>query len=237
MSRYALITCVALIAWLPTGSASAQQCMVQFDMENSDRHVYGEVAAECAGAWPHDPPWGNWGVDSNVGSRIDGHQFQGIHLTDQKYQWNSCTQGTYEGPNSTYYNYPTSGPNAWTEQFTYTGTNNYGGGYTYYNVSCERFAADEYWGGCRDLDGIRFGPYNNRMSLYELDPWGPDAFVWTLYYDDNDVWAPMTCDSSYCSPSTGQWVTNWNTAVGASSPIRVKVIGAWYIDNPSCGEL
>ena len=217
--------------------AAGPECMIQFNMENKDRYVYGEVTEECC-CFPHTAPWGNWGVVSNVGNIVDGHQFQGIHLSDSKYQWNSCTQGDYEAPNSTYYNYPTSGESAWTEQWTYTGTNNYGGGYQYFSVTCPWYddIDDEWYGGCRDRDGNYFGPYNNFMKLYELDPVGTDELVTTLYFNDNNVWAALDCpDWDYCPASTGAWVASNSNSI-VSAEIRVSVVGGWYIDALECEE-
>lgn len=81
-------------------------CEVYFYMENKERHCYGPVDTECG--WPdppwHSKPWGNWGVDSNVGRKIDDHQFQGWHPTEKWLEWNSCTEYPYEPGNCLYYN-------------------------------------------------------------------------------------------------------------------------------------
>lgn len=70
-------------------AGSDYYCWVFFDMENKDRYCYGYVNTECS--WPHSVPFGNWGVDSNVGTRWDDHQFQGWYPTADKWmEWNSC---------------------------------------------------------------------------------------------------------------------------------------------------
>ena len=74
-------------------------CSVIFRMENKDRYCAGNVNEECPPSW-HTVPFGNWGVDSNVGSRIDDHQFQGWYPEDGWLQWNSCT-GDYPYPDPT----------------------------------------------------------------------------------------------------------------------------------------
>jgi len=69
-------------------------CHVYLQLENKDRHCYGNVHAECGDEQWHTPPWGNWGVDSNLGYRWDDHQFQGWFKKEPSarwYQWNSCT--------------------------------------------------------------------------------------------------------------------------------------------------
>lgn len=50
-------------------------CQHYVEMFNRDRHVYEAPNAECGGI--HTVPFGNWGVDSNYGSRQDTDQFAG----------------------------------------------------------------------------------------------------------------------------------------------------------------
>ena len=72
-------------------------CVVHFCMENKDRHFYQkDLHAECGYNWPHDPPFGNWGVRSNISDKQNGHQFQGWEPIwkwpfGKQLQWNSCT--------------------------------------------------------------------------------------------------------------------------------------------------
>ncbi|MDH5714779.1 MAG: hypothetical protein OEZ30_04365 [Candidatus Aminicenantes bacterium] len=106
-------------------------CDVYFVMQNKERHCYGPVDTECG--WPdppwHNQPWGNWGVDSNVGRKIDDHQFQGWYPEDGWLQWNSCTEGDYAPPDCRYYNAASC-----TQQHTTTGENIYGAGSRRYEI-------------------------------------------------------------------------------------------------------
>lgn len=115
-------------------------CVVDFQMENKDRYCYGDdLFAECgeySGPIYHDPPFGNWGVDSNLQVRSDGNQFLGwekkwsIKTFAWQWQWNSCT-GKYpwDPPNCKYYN----AANCW-EQETSEGIGGYAGGVTYIEI-------------------------------------------------------------------------------------------------------
>ena len=64
-------------------------CAVKFTMVNHNRYAY-TTDEECSDGG-HSTPWGNWGVNSNVGIPVDGHQFQGWWPEDGWKQWNSCT--------------------------------------------------------------------------------------------------------------------------------------------------
>ena len=222
-------TLIVLLLSLSCSFSYAQQCLIQFNMENSSRKVIGEVYTECHA--PHSPPWGNWGVESNVGERINGHQFKGIYYTDGTFQWNSCTHGPWEAPNSNYYNY-----NGFTQQKGVGGVCGYGGGYFYYDVSCPGWddSTQQWFGGCKDLDGIGFGPSNNHMELWELDQNDDDEKVTKLRYNDSSVYATMNCSNPYgCSSASGSWVSN-NHNITVNAKIRVKVVGAWYLDSSFC---
>jgi hypothetical protein len=70
-------------------------CSFTVSMVNHNRYAY-DTAEECSG-W-HSAPFGNWGVSSNVGSWVDGHQFQGwnpsCNVTGSTLvEWNSCSRG------------------------------------------------------------------------------------------------------------------------------------------------
>ena len=85
-------------------SGGVGECIVDFKMVNHNRYVY-DSDEEC-------PPrisafWGNWGVSSNVGEKIDGHQFQGWYHggSDGWYEWNSCAADTVR-PNFRMFNFP-----------------------------------------------------------------------------------------------------------------------------------
>ena len=107
-------------------------CVVHFCMENKDRYCYGNVHAEFG--WEpegyHYPPFGNWGVNSNILPRENDDQFQGWHWYGFPYyhwDWNSCTVDHHQwkppsecGVN---YNYNVINGLCW-QQKTSTGINN-----------------------------------------------------------------------------------------------------------------
>lgn len=69
-------------------------CSFSISMVNHNRYAY-DTAEECSG-W-HTVPFGNWGVSSNVGTKVDGHQFQGWNPTcnvtgSTLVEWNSCSR-------------------------------------------------------------------------------------------------------------------------------------------------
>ena len=70
-------------------SQSEDGCEVEVTAENREHTITGTVHTECS--WPHTPPWGNSGVNSDYGLRIDGYQFPGWYEHDEWYQWNSGT--------------------------------------------------------------------------------------------------------------------------------------------------
>jgi hypothetical protein len=88
--------------------AAAQQCTVTLRMFNHNRYVY-DSDEECPGTI-HSAPFGNWGVSSNVGTKVDGGQFQGWNGTcaaGAKVEWNSCTNGYVRpDPDCRRLNYP-----------------------------------------------------------------------------------------------------------------------------------
>ena len=81
---------------------SGSRCAAREDYDNYRRWVKGAIGVECKR--PHTPPWGNWGVESLRGSRIDGFQYAGwkIKGSDPWRQWNSCTLNhkKWRAPNS-----------------------------------------------------------------------------------------------------------------------------------------
>lgn len=84
----------------------ALACQIGIWDYNQHRRITGVVDVECPG--DHPGPWGNWGVDSNHGSRYDGNQFRGwFDVGDGTREWNSCTftNPEWRAPNCVYYNY------------------------------------------------------------------------------------------------------------------------------------
>jgi hypothetical protein len=69
----------------------AQRCVIRVEVVNHNRYAY-HTAEECEGVF-HSAPWGNWGVNSNMGRRLDTDQFQGWRqgCNQTKVEWNSCS--------------------------------------------------------------------------------------------------------------------------------------------------
>ncbi len=175
----------------------------------------GPVDTECPSS-VHTAPFGNWGVTSNFGGKVDGHQFDGwchnsvvcdnsgacrTYCTSGWYQWNSCTSDPlYRAPNCSLYNTPDC-----RSQASVTGVNIHGTMEVDVPVGCPRDVdadgvADE--GGCRDVPVYDHGP--NFMSLYELDPYSPDMLVQTLYFPATPV--ATGCGVYGCGAFGSEWV-------------------------------
>lgn len=182
----------------------------------------GPLHVECRDPFiVHTAPFGNWGVTSNFGQKQNSHQFQGwCHDTyvcdnfgsckttcrDGWYEWNGCTdEARYQPPNCHLYNAANC-----TEQVTSTGINVHGTQLVDVPVSCP--AMDR--GGCKDLATYSHG--TNFLSLYELDPGGPDELVQTLYFPPAVV--SLTCDSWGCAPAGSNWVAPSSYDSPASPP-------------------
>ncbi len=135
------------------------------------------ITAEC-GEWDycgvpiyHDPPYGNWGVSSNVGTPVDGDQFQGWKAKDGHKQWNSCTSEV-PPPDCTHYNHASC-----TQQVTITGNNVYANMGIQYGVKCRWEINGQSGGGCKDLDG--------QTITITPSPWvGPTGY-------NDPVWPPL----------------------------------------------
>lgn len=203
--RAALLLIAGLL--LCPRSLDAQQgpsCVLQFGVWNQSRHFPGDVAVECS--WPHTVPFGNWGVESNLGRRRDGQQFEGWHVPpgETTFQWNSCTtQWPYTRPNCTYYNY-----NNCTEQYTIKLVNSHAGGFDTIPVSCPYdWDGDGYCdsGGCQDLGGYWIG--NNWMDLYELDWPDPDDFITRLTFPN--VGVALSCTVWSCGFAQSSWYNSY----------------------------
>ncbi len=198
-------------------AADAQVCRLSVAGLNRERRVAGPVSAECPGRFViHTSPFGNWGVTSNYGPKLNGHQFQGwcrdtftcdndgncrVNCRDGWYEWNSCTTvARYSPPNCTLYNTP-----GCMEQVSTQGINVLGTQTVDVAVRCPidrngDGVADE--GGCKDVTVYSHG--DNFMSLYELDPGGPDELVQTLHFPATPV--PLSCGVQDCPAAGSNWV-------------------------------
>ncbi len=206
-------------------------CVVHFYMENRDRYcyadnLYAECGDECWGFYPifcHSPPWGNWGVVSNVRNKYDGNQFQGWYWDDGWYQWNSCTNKYHNWgpPNCDYYN----AANCW-EQETDSNKeiNEYAQSYRW--VEIPRFAWDDGWA---DLDGEVFVVSGNFLEAWELDWPGEDDKIERMTFPNCSV--TLTCDYYGCDSVTSPWKnpTGWDRNHRLDAKIRLKVTGSELI--------
>ena len=201
--RYASLWCFLLLL---CSDADAQVCRLSVAGVNRERRVMGSIAAECPNPL-HSAPFGNWGVASNFGPKLNGHQFQGwchdmrvcdnagqclSNCSDGWYEWNSCTTNPlFQAPNCSLYNAADC-----TEQISTMGINVLGTQAVDVPVTCpldsDRDGVLLDSGGCRDLRTYSRG--NNFMSMYELDPLATDELVQTIYYPDIVVpWPARSC--------------------------------------------
>ena len=208
---------------LVCSDAVAQVCRLSVAGVNRERRVMGSISAECPHPL-HSAPFGNWGVASNFGPKLNGHQFQGwchdmlvcdnagqclSNCSDGWYEWNSCTTNPlFQAPNCSLYNAADC-----TGQISTMGINVLGTQAVDVPVTCpldsDRDGVLDS-GGCRDLRTYSRG--NNFMSMYELDPLATDELVQTIYYPDIAV--PLACEILRCPAAGSEWVR----PVGYDSP-------------------
>ena len=217
---------------LPAQSTDEEVVVVTLTGQNYKRKVAGVIQTECDEVlipvqW-HDPPWGNWGVDSNYGDRTDTDQFRGWQHEDgppTKLQWNSCTLGNpdFSSPNCDYYN-----DNDCTTQKTepLTAVVTHGRmSYRHSATTCPipGTVGNETGNGCLALEGTQASQTSNYMSLFELDLEGDDAI--------ERLWFPGTsvtftgCSHEGCPERTSGWVTmtsSSSSAVRAEAELRMK---------------
>lgn len=248
----------ALVLTLGFGTVvEGQVCTLNFQLWNRDREVNGEVNTECSPSIHPTTTWGNWGVNSNWGTREDGHQFQGwCHdddmpdgsqaCTDEGYEWNSCTQDHVrnDGVSCYYYNVDEDGISGCEAQRTQSSfTNNlYGSGSFVQSVGCPFDTNGDGvfdTGGCLDANSISVT--GNYMDLYELDKRDFDTFVTRLSFPNLSV-SPQNCEWDSC-PSTP--VQSWHAQTGASpslpgteAKIGLAIANAHYsFDCNTCAAL
>lgn len=213
---------MSLLLWAPP--VFAQRCVIRIELANHNRYAY-QTAEECDGLF-HSAPWGNWGVNSNVGKRFDTDQFQGWHqpCTQTKVEWNSCSiRSNYR--TADYLNfpnlfarypypsnwYPLSDSYTWNDfivpfggsfnvdQYSPCDWNKYGETTLTLAVSPRIDAnGDGVFdkGGCADLQGKTILVQNNFMSVYELDTPDSDDFIQTMLFPD--LRAVLECSPNAC---------------------------------------
>ncbi len=221
---------LALLLFSVCPFSAAQVCRLSVAGLNQDRHVKGDIHAECPGDFVHTAPFGNWGVTSNFGHKGDSHQFDGwchntrvcdnagacrIVCTDGWYEWNSCTDDAlYKPPNCSLFNAA-----GCSEQVSTTGIDVHGTRYVDLPVSCPRDTNGDGildQGGCRDIS--LYTTETNFLSLYELDPVCCDQLVQTVYYPQLTI--PLSCDAFGCAAAFSEWVSpaSWDSP---ASPAKV----------------
>jgi len=190
------------------------------------------IIAECH--FPHTPPWGMWGVASNVGQKLSHGQFEGWGpmWEEIKRQWNSCTRDWPPNPASelTYYNCTwDSTLETFTQQCTIHGINNNGSVTDWYGVECPRqnSAGAYVRGGCSDLNGSGVTVGQNFMSVYEMDRPDGDDLIQTMYFPNLSV--TFSCDVFSCAPVRSAWVSPnayddpvWPAVIDAKISILVE---------------
>jgi len=196
--------------------AASPYCFTQLTFHNARRRVKGHLDQECDSPLPdrleHSHPWGNWGVNSNYGSRRDSFQYAGWKTPSGSRwkEWNSCTEGRYRPGSALYYN-----DNNYTTQKA--------------NPDNTRTYATHTWRGPRGRSCDAY--YGNTayyrtqyMSLYELDaggfPFGGDDFVTTLRFGNISI--PIRCSSDWTCTGTSRWRSSRSNS-NASARIRISL--------------
>lgn len=224
-----------------TGEIFSQSgtCNITVVGKNAYREVLEDVNAECPGNWPHSYPFGNWGINSNFGTRDDLNQFDGWchsdylcdnydncanYCGDGWYEWNSCLDNSmWSSPNDDFYNL-----NSHTQQQSITwdtpyfvdtvdslGVN--------LSVDCPRDTDNNGTcdvGGCDDVVTVTIE--NSYMTLYELDPWDTDFQVQTLNYNNITVYPVCSIDGCNEVSSAAYPIKTSGGYTSPSSPQRVN---------------
>jgi hypothetical protein len=212
-----------LASVVPAAAEYLPYCRIDLSFSNRNRHVYGEVNAECTYGcpWPdfvHSHKWGNWGVDSNWSPRWDGEQYRGWQTTDtycggsmNPPQWNSCYASSIPGSSSDF-NFAGN-----EEQFS-------GDARDYSHVSFY-YQVDEV-AGCTQLNGYTTTLNNNNMRIFELD-WDHSEFVAQL--DFPSLMVTFSCPSpSSCSTTYSGWVGSYgNSVTSAEIEVRAQGVLIW----------
>jgi hypothetical protein len=216
---------------------SAQYCRVQLSMQNSNRWVTSDsIHAECTPGW-HTVPFGNWGVDSIWGSRVDGNQFAGWDGMFQSSEWNSCTDTYPWDPDrfgvGVFYNEDLNYNNLGDAQSSSTAYF-YAGAYLDYWDDCPK---DTNWdglcdaGGCSGQQAFTFSFPYEYLNLYELDWPDSDDWVGTLYVNGGGCQVQFQyCDLWGCGgPEYSGWCPTYASDLG-SAQVRMILGGAMFID-------
>lgn len=179
----AAISNVEAVAPSPQGGIMNTYCVFYVRMLNSDRYLRGDTDQEC-GLPDGSPPWGNFGVDSNLASRADGYQYEGWKMADGwDNVWSACsTSDDYDPPDCRYYN-----ANGCTEQQT--------------DMATSQYASMELWMkiprrqedlGCEWFDGHHLLITGNFQKVWELDDASADDLIDEATHADLVI--PLECN-------------------------------------------
>ncbi len=222
-----IIPLMVLCCGLAPAASGEPRCVIKVELVNHNRYAY-RTAEEC-GRFFHTSPWGNWGVNSNLGTRLDTDQFQGWRQPCEraKVEWNSCSERS-RYRSAAYLNfpslqvvypypangYPFADPFGWNDlvppqgfahhvdQYSPCGPNVYGGVQLSLAVTEQKdFNGDGIpdAGGCADLSGQPLQVRQNFISLYEMDSPDPDDLIQSLYFPDLEI--ILNCTPDRCVPA------------------------------------
>lgn len=186
---------LAFLAEPAVAQLQLPKCRFYIDYENKQRWFHGApCCAECKGSI-HTAPFGNLGVDSNVGVRVDGNQFRGWVHSGSNAHWNAC-RNDFPPPDYHYYNATNH-------------TQQYSSDARAYALIVLDAATNEAVG-CSMYDGITFTTSNNYLELYELDPWpGSASWVGKLTFPEFSV--VRHCSYWSCGTDSTNWKSPSNT--------------------------
>lgn len=207
-------------------SQSEEGCEVVVTAENRERTITGIVHTECS--FPHTPPWGNWGVISDYGLKVDGFQFPGWYHSDGWLQWNSCTD---EYTEHQHFNPRGSG-----RQESDYGVASHGEyRIRYPNNNCPDPSDPDgydpnknYELGCSN--GALESRPTNYMKLYELDLNDFDELVTKLEFSATKV-TLTNCNLDGCDPKSSKWMKSTESShpsTGVDAEFRVSVTASAY---------
>ena len=202
--------------------SDAETCVIDLSGQNRYRTVSGYLDAECAPVnypvqW-HDPPWGNWGVSSNYGSKANTDQFEGWKRKDRKLQWNSCTTyAEYAPPNSDYYN-SSDHRSQKSDDIVTHGTMQFRD--TRFCPDPQDYDADPPVG-CASVEGWVIRQSENYMTIYELDEPDRDDLIETLYFPGTSV-TLRSCDHDVCPERTSSWV-DLSSSTSSRTHVRAEL--------------
>lgn len=197
-------------------SQSEEGCEVVVTAQNRERVITGIVHTECS--LPHTPPWGNWGVISDYGLKIDGYQFPRWYLSDGLLQWNSCTDEYTED-----HHFNPSGSSRQESTYRVASHGEYRRRYPNHNCpdtsDPDSYDPNEsYELGCSN--GALESRATNYMKLYELDSNDFDDLVTTLEFPATRV-NLSNCNKAGCSPGASSVTMNFRLSPGQDVSGRV----------------